>query len=145
MKQIFALLLLCSLCVCAWSADCRIMGGGYEAFLVKAGSATLSREQRARVIQERMNDVMSLEQAPMMRLQKQKDGSVMLWAGNIFIATVGKRDADAGPGTCMQIAQNWAQGINSAYALAAAPRGKPADAKPSPSLKTKKPTRHYKK
>ena len=145
MKKLCALLVLCSLCVCAWSADCRIMGGGYEAFLVKAGSADMSREQRAAVIQERMNDVMSLEQAPVMRLEKQKDGSVKLWAGRVFIATVGKRDADAGPGACMQIAQNWAEGINRVYALACPARTKPADTTVSQTLKTKKPTRWYRK
>ncbi|MBQ9358916.1 MAG: hypothetical protein IJT95_05175, partial [Abditibacteriota bacterium] len=97
MKRIIAAAVLLTLSSCVAAMDCRIMGGGYEAFLVKAGSAAMSREQRSRVIQERMNDVMSLEQAPVMRLEKQKDGSVKLWAGSVFVATVGKRDADAGP------------------------------------------------
>ena len=143
MKRIIAIALLLMISSCVSARDCRIMGGGYEAFLVKAGSAAMSREQRSQVIQERMNDVMSLEQTPVMRLEKQKDGSVKLWAGSVFVATVGKRDADAGPGSCMEIAAKWAEGISEVYAKAAADRGRPADS--THLLKHKKRTRVYRR
>ena len=143
MKKTVLALLLCALSLCAFGKDCRIMGGAYETFLVKAGSAAMTKEARSAVIQERMNDVMSLEQAPAISLEKQKDGAVILRAGGVYVATVGKRDAEAGPGSCMSVARLWGEGISRVYSLAAADRNKPLPAQPK--LKGKKRTRKYRR
>lgn len=94
-----------------------IMAGGYEVFQIKAPSNGKTVEQRAVIIQERVNEFLSAgtSETPTMKVAKLDNGAYRITGNGISIIDVQKADATAYKTTADALAKKWSDALAKAY------------------------------
>lgn len=121
MNKIVAAVLVAAVAVvllpCAFAAEKgEVMMGGFLLMRIRCGTAQMTAEQRADVIQARVNDLLVLGGIDLASVKVERQwNDAVLYAGGKVLVTVDKCLAEANRTTPTRLAEVWAKRFRQIY------------------------------